>query len=231
MVWLQGYRRIVADVSRANYCSLPAALPTLMIPLPLQAKSPPPRSPVPISPAPCWSLIICISRIIWLSWTLHHPLGCSISLTYTMHMENSTQIRISWPPLWKKIHFIPTFGDLLSWPHLGFSLSRTVKAVISKFKGHILAAAAKSLQLCPTLCDTIDSSPPGSPVPGILQARTLEWVAICFSKVWKWKVKVKSLSRVWLFLATPPPPMGFSRQEYWSGVPLHILASLVLLSH
>ena len=85
----------------------------------------------------------------------------------------------------KKIHFIPTFGDLLSWPHLGFSLSRTVKALISKFKGHILAAAAaaaKSLQLCPTLCNPIDSSPPGSPVPGILQARTLEWVAISFSK-------------------------------------------------
>ena len=87
------------------------------------------------------------------------------------------------------------------------------------------AAAAKSLQSCPTLCDPRDGSPPGFPVPGILQARTLEWVAISFSSVWKWKVKVKSLSRVWL-LATPwtaayqaPPPMGFSRQEYWSGVP------------
>ena len=84
------------------------------------------------------------------------------------------------------------------------------------------AAAAKSLQSCPTLCD----SPPGSPVPGILQARTLEWVAISFSSAWKWKVKVKSLSRVPL-LGTPwtaahqaPPSMGFSRQEYWSGVPL-----------
>ena len=88
------------------------------------------------------------------------------------------------------------------------------------------AATAKSLQLCPTLCDSIDSSPPGSPVPGILQARTLEWVAISFTSAWKWKVKVKLLSRVRL-LATPwtaayqaPPPMGFSRQEYWSGVPL-----------
>ena len=87
------------------------------------------------------------------------------------------------------------------------------------------AAAAKSLQSCPTLCDSIDGSPPGSPVPGILQAITLEWVAISFSNAWKWKVKVKSLSRVWL-LATPwtaayqaPPTMGFSRQEYWSGVP------------
>ena len=87
-------------------------------------------------------------------------------------------------------------------------------------------AAAKSLQSCPTLCDPIDGSSPGSPVPGILQARTLECVAISFSHAWKWKGKVKSLSRVRL-LATPwtaayqaPPSTGFSRQEYWSGVPL-----------
>ena len=85
------------------------------------------------------------------------------------------------------------------------------------------AAAAKSLQSCLTLCDPIDGSPPGSPVPGILQARVLEWVAISFSSAWKWKVKVKLLSHVRL-LVTPwtaayqaPPPMGFSRQEYWSG--------------
>ena len=64
------------------------------------------------------------------------------------------------------------------------------------------ATAAKSLQLCPILCDPIDGSPPGSPIPGILQARTLEWVAISFSNAWKWKVKAKSLSHVWL-LATP----------------------------
>ena len=88
------------------------------------------------------------------------------------------------------------------------------------------AAAAKSLQSCLALCNPIDVSPPGSPVPGILQARTLEWVAISFSNAWKWKVKVKSLSRVRL-LVTPwtaayqaPLPMGFSRQEYWSGLPL-----------
>ena len=88
------------------------------------------------------------------------------------------------------------------------------------------AAAAKSLQLCPTLCDSIDCSPTGSPVPGILQARTLQWAAISFSNAWKWEVKVKSFSCVWL-LETPwtvahqaPPSMGFSRQEYWSGVPL-----------
>ena len=89
----------------------------------------------------------------------------------------------------------------------------------------LVCATAKSLQSCPTLCDPIDGSPPGSPIPGILQARTQEWVAISFSSVWKWKVKVKSLSCVWLFV-TPwtaayqaPPSMGFSRQEYWSGLP------------
>ena len=88
------------------------------------------------------------------------------------------------------------------------------------------AAAAKSLQSCPTLCDPIIGGPPGSPVPGILQARTVEWVAISFSNAGKGKVKVKLLSRVRL-LATPstaayqaPPSMGFSRQEYWSRVPL-----------
>ena len=88
------------------------------------------------------------------------------------------------------------------------------------------AAAAKALQSCPTLCDSIDGSPPSFPIPGILQARTLEWVAISFSSAWKWKVKVKPLSRVRL-LATPwtaahqaPLSMGFSRHEYWSGVPL-----------
>ena len=102
----------------------------------------------------------------------------------------------------------PAFG---AWTHL--STSRFL-------------AAAKSLQSCPTPSNPIDSSPPGSPVPGILQARTLEWVAISFSNAWKWKVKVTSLSRVRL-LATPwtagyqaPPSTGFSRQEYWSGVPL-----------
>ena len=90
--------------------------------------------------------------------------------------------------------------------------------------GNIVAtvAAAKPLQSCLTLCDPIDSSPPGFSVPGILQARILEWVAISFSDAWKWKVKVKFLSRVWL-LATPwtaayqaPPSLGFSRQEYIS---------------
>ena len=95
------------------------------------------------------------------------------------------------------------------------------------------AAAAKSLQSCPTLCDLVDDSLPGSPIPGILQARILEWVAISFSNAWKWKVKVKSLSRVQL-LVTPrtaahqaPPSLGFSRQEYWSGVPSPFPLSLL----
>ena len=101
-----------------------------------------------------------------------------------------------------------------------------------QFRYTSLYAAAKSLQSCLTLCDPIDVSPPGAPIPGILQARTLEWVAISFSNAWKWKVKVKSLSRVQL-LATPwtaahqaPPSMGFSRLEYWSGVPLPSPTSL-----
>ena len=95
------------------------------------------------------------------------------------------------------------------------------------------AAAAKSLQSCPTLCNPIGSSPPSSPVPGILQARTLEWVAISFSKAWNWKVKGTLLSRVWLFETPwtaahqPPPSMGFSRQEYWSGVPSPSLQQLL----
>ena len=108
-----------------------------------------------------------------------------------------------------------------------YLLSINMKNFIAKKLIRITAAAAaKSLESCPTLCDPIDRSPPGSPVPGILQARTLEWVAISFSNAGKWKVRVKLLSRVWLF-ETPwtaayqaPPSMGFPRQEYWSGVSL-----------
>ena len=109
-----------------------------------------------------------------------------------------------------------------------YSLQGLMMKLKLQYFGHLMwrAAVAKSLQSCPTLCDPIDGSPPGSPVPGILQARTLEWVAISFSNAWKWKVKVKSLSRVWL-LATPwtaayqaPLSVEFARQEYWSGLPL-----------
>ena len=118
------------------------------------------------------------------------------------------------------------------WEHqnrqvIRFHLPLKVKhSGLSFMKDLLYTATAKSLQSCLTLCDPIDGSPPGSPVSGILQARTLEWVAISFSNAWKWKEKVKSLSRVWL-LATPwtaayqaPLSMGFPRQEYWSGLPL-----------
>ena len=114
------------------------------------------------------------------------------------------------------LYFLPTF------------VPDTCPVILSSDFPAAAAAAAvapKSLQSCPTLCDPIDGSPPGSAVPGILQAITLEWVAISFSNAWKWKVKVKSLSRVQL-LAIPwtaayqaPPSMGLSRQVYWSGVP------------
>ena len=120
--------------------------------------------------------------------------------------------------LWSVAHQAPQ--------SMGFSRQKFWSGLPCPSPDGVYAAVAKSLQLCPTLCDPLDSSPPGSPVPGILQARTLEWVAISFSNAWKWIVKGKSLSCVWL-LATPwtaahqaPPSMGFSRQEYWSGVPL-----------
>ena len=119
---------------------------------------------------------------------------------------------------------IQNLNFIIPLSHIKIILSTACLLLVSVLVMTTAAAAAKSLQSYPTLCDPIDGSPPGSPVPGILQARTLEWVAISFSNAWKWKVEVKWLSRVWLF-ATPwtavyqaPPSMGFSRQEYWSGV-------------
>ena len=98
-----------------------------------------------------------------------------------------------------------------------------VGKVMSLLFNMLSAAAAKMLQLCPTLCDPIDSSPPVSSIPGILQARIQEWVAISLSTAWKWKVKAKLLSCVPL-AGNPgtaayqaPLSMGFSRQEYWSS--------------
>ena len=113
------------------------------------------------------------------------------------------------------------------WPHSrSLQQMKAYKILQSPEWTTTAAAAAKSPQSCLTLCDPIDSSPPGSPIPGILQARILEWAAISFSNAWKWKVKVKLLSHIWL-LETPwtaahqaPLSMGFSRQEHWSGVPL-----------
>ena len=124
-----------------------------------------------------------------------------------------------WCSLWSDRHF------------MNWNLSRARAASLAP-KPRALSAAAKSLQSCPTLCDPIDGSPPGAPVPGTLQARTREWVAISFSSAWKWKVKVKSLSRVqlcanpWTAAYQAPPSMGFSRQEYWSGVPLPSLLEI-----
>ena len=119
-----------------------------------------------------------------------------------------------------------TSYEMLGW--MNHKLESRVPGEISiAWYAHAAAAAAtKLLQSCPTLCDPIDGSPPGSPVPRILQARTLEWVAISFSNAWKWKVKVKSLSPVRLLATTwtgayqAPLSMGFPRQEYWSGLPL-----------
>ena len=133
-------------------------------------------------------------------------------------------------PLWVPSSPVQTHLKLVIWVKRCFSKYWQLTSSKWEASWHLFtaaaAAAAKSLQSCPTLCDPIGVSPPGSLVPGILQARTLEWVAISFSTAWKWKVKVKLLSRVRLF-ATPwtaayqaPPSMGFSRLEYWSGVPL-----------
>ena len=143
--------------------------------------------------------------------------------------------RRGWDEL-RKQHWHIYNGMLLShkkeWIWVSFSEVNEPRACYTertnseREKQILYATATKSLQSCPTLCDPVDGSPPGSPVPGILQARTLEWVAISSSNAGKWKVKVKLLSCVQL-LANPwtaayqaPPSMRFSRQEYWSGVPL-----------
>ena len=145
-------------------------------------------------------------------------------------LNSSLQYLVFWLPIC--FYHLPSSPDISSPTGTTSSAWVTLKVKESSHfiawlnESNAAAAAAKSLQLCPTLCDPRDGSPRGSLVPGILQARVLEWVAIAFSNAWKWKVKVKSLSRVRL-LATPwtaadqaPPSMGFSRQEYWSGLPL-----------
>ena len=132
--------------------------------------------------------------------------------------------------IYLKIKNVPVSIDRWKrWTKLGICMQGNIAAAA--------AAAAKSLQSCPTLCNPIDGSPSGSTIPGILQARTLEWVAISFSNAWKWKVKVKSLSHVWL-CATPwtaayqaPLPMGFSRQEYWSEILLSLNLEKTITSY
>ena len=156
--------------------------------------------------------------------TLCNPMNCSPPNSSVHRILQARTLKwVAIPSSW--VFFLTQgsnlqFLSLLHWLVDSLSLVPPGKPLLCP-----AAAAAKSLQSCPTLCDPIDGSPPGSPVPGILQARTLEWVAISFSNAWKWKMKVKSLSHVQLF-ATPwtaahqaPLPMGFSRQEYWSGVP------------
>ena len=157
-----------------------------------------------------------------------------ISLTLSIHSVNWIIIIYC-----VKVKVLVAKLCLTRWDHMDCSLTGSscpymVKPGLSWHKSDAAAAGAKSLQSCPTLCDPIDGSPPGSPVPRILQARTLEWVAISFSNAWKWKVKVKSLSHIWLF-TTPwtaayqaPPSIGFSRQEYWSRVPLPSLAKVII---
>ena len=146
----------------------------------------------------------------------------TLQFTYSSLRIHLRSYIFKWPDqvVWKK----STFPLSLTLPPLFpfLSLSICHRNIFWNWSMY----AAKSLQSCPTLCDPRDGSPRGSPVPGILQARTLEWVAISFSRAWKGKVEVKSLSRVRL-LATPqtaayqaPLSMGLSRQEYWSGVSL-----------
>ena len=143
-------------------------------------------------------------------WSTAFLLGMERRALVTKSACHRWVVGLSHPEKWVS-NQVPLSGDLSS---------------PSSWNWAAAATAAKSLQSCPTLCDPGDGSSPGSPIPGILQARTLEWIAISFSNAWQWKVKVKSLSRV-LLLATPwtaahqaPPSMGFSRQQYWSGVPL-----------
>ena len=128
--------------------------------------------------------------MIWVSIRFHDVKAVHVIFFKTVWVKLTSQ---GWP-LDRLLCFKFSFQDL----HEGISWGQM-------FFPYIRAAAAKSLQSCLTLCDRIDGSPPGSPVPGILQARALEWVAISFSNAWKWRVKVKSLSRVRL-LATPWTP-------------------------
>ena len=150
-----------------------------------------------------------------------------------LHISNFYSIKV----IWQLVNYISFYNAKMNVLIIAFQYSNTfvlfrwsLNFIIDPAQSDLLRyyamlCYAKSLQSCLTLCKPIDGSPPGSPVPGILQARILEWVAISSSNIWKWKVKVKSLSCIRL-VATPwtsayqaPPSKGFSRQEYWSGVP------------
>ena len=198
----------------------------------------------------CWEMVFFHIRDLW--WLMVLPWW----LRWLKNLPTAAKSLQSCPTLYHPIDGSPPGSPIpgilqartLEWVAISFSNAWNWKVKVNLLScvrlfatpwtaAHQLpclspSPATKSLQSCPTLCDPIDGSPPGSPVPEILQARTLEWVAISFSNAWKWKVKVKLLSRVWLF-ATPwtaahqaPPSMGFSRQEYWSGVPSPSLKNL-----
>ena len=166
----------------------------------------------------CWLLLLtsmhaCMpAKLLQSCLTLCDPMDCSPQALLSMGFSRQEY--------WSRLPFPPP-GDLPN-PRIK-PASPGSPASAGRF---FTTGAAKSLQSCSTLCDPIDGSPSGFPIPGILQARTLEWVAISFSNAWKWKVKVKSLSCVRLFATSwtaayqAPMSMGFSRQEYWSGVPL-----------
>ena len=161
-----------------------------------------------------WKPCIGCHNLHWPFATGHGSARVMQWISWVLHMLFPTQLWGRQTPYFPLVVGITHLSHIVNWPPPPLLSCLLVQC-----------HAAKSLQSCPTLCDPIDSSPPGSPVPGILQARTLEWVAISFSSAWKWKVTVKSLSRVRL-CATPwtathqaPPSVGSSRQEYWSGVP------------
>ena len=123
----------------------------------------------------------------WLSWLRSSFLYSSSVYSCHLFLISSASVR--------SIPFLSLIEPIFAWNVPLVSLIFLILANHNSFAS-ITPATAKSLQSCQTLCNPIDSSPPGSPVSDILQARTLEWVAISFSNAWKWKVKVKSLSLV-----------------------------------
>ena len=171
-----------------------------------------------VLPSPCWILRLLSTCLIFVFST-----RVAILIVYC------------------KFRLIPCRGSEFCWFPLknGFCSKNTVLIQIPNSIYSAAAAAVKSRQTCPTLCDPIDVSPPGSPITKVLQARTLKWVAISFSSEWKWKVKVKSLSCVrpfttpWTVAYKASSSMGFPRQEYGSGLPLPspFTLLLMLLSH
>ena len=164
---------------------------------------------------------------ILLTALLSPPFTPELLLLLQQRTGSSSQPPHTCPACRPPGHFLPSPG------HRELSnFSESLQLPLPLYIQHLLLLLLSHFS---HVCDPTDGSPPGSTIPGVFQARTLEWVAISFSNAWKWKVKVKSLSRVQL-LATPwtaayqaPPSMGFSRQEYWSGLPLPSLSALTIL--